>query len=63
MKITRNELEIILRKHKLWLIDNSDGQRADLRDADLLGADLRWADLRWADLQGHDRPGYWSKAG
>ena len=54
MKITRNELEIILRKHKLWLIDNSDGQRADLRDADLLGADLRWADLRWADLQGAD---------
>lgn len=53
-KITRNELEIILRKHKLWLIDYSDGQRADLRDADLLGADLRWADLRWADLQGAD---------
>lgn len=53
-KITRNELEIILRKHKLWLIDHSDGQRADLRDADLLGADLRWADLRWADLQGAD---------
>lgn len=53
-KITRNELEIILRKHKLWLVDHSDGQRADLRDTDLLGADLRWADLRWASLQGAD---------
>lgn len=52
--ITRNELEIILRKHKLWLVDHSDGQRADLREAYLLGADLRWADLRWADLQGAD---------
>lgn len=51
-KITRNELEIILRNHKLWLVDHSDGQRADLRNTDLLGADLRWADLRWADLQG-----------
>ena len=50
-KITRNELEIILRKHKLWLIDHSDGQRADLRDADLLGADLRMANLWGADLR------------
>lgn len=50
--ITRNELEIILRNHKLWLVDHSDSQRADLRNTDLLGADLRWADLRWADLQG-----------
>lgn len=50
-KITRNELEIILRKHKLWLIDHSDGQRADLREAYLLGADLRWADLQGANLQ------------
>ena len=53
--MTAEKLQEILRKHKLWLEDDPDGERADLseanmRGADLSGADLRWADLRWADL-------------
>ena len=56
-KITRNELDVFLRKHKLWLIDDPEGQRADLRGANLWGADLRRADLRGADLQRADLRG------
>ena len=53
-KITQEELEVFLRKHKLWLVDDPEGKRANLRGADLCGADLREADLRWADLCGAD---------
>ena len=49
------ELKEILRLHKLWLKDKSDGCRANLShanlsDANLIGANLRGADLRGADL-------------
>ena len=57
---TKQELDEILRLHKLWLEDNKEGVRADLRWADLRWADLSSAnlsradlsraDLRWADL-------------
>ena len=53
-KITREELEQFLRKHKLWLENKKDGEKADLREADLSGADLRLADLSGADLRGAD---------
>lgn len=53
-KITRDELDVFLRKHKLWLINDPKGERADLRYADLRYADLRGADLRCADLSGAD---------
>ena len=53
-KITREELDVFLRKHKLWLANEPGGERADLREADLYGADLREADLREADLRGAD---------
>ena len=39
-KITKEELEVFLRKHKLWLEDDPEGERADLTRADLTGADL-----------------------
>ena len=45
-KITREELDAFLRKHKLWLADDPEGERADLSGADLSGADLYGADLR-----------------
>ena len=53
------ELDLILEKHKKWLNDENDGERAnlrgaDLQDADLRGADLRYANLRYADLRGAD---------
>ncbi|MBR2132045.1 MAG: pentapeptide repeat-containing protein [Oscillospiraceae bacterium] len=56
-KITKEELEQFLRKHKLWLDDDPEGERAnlseaDLREADLSGANLSEADLREADLSG-----------
>ncbi len=53
-KITKEELEVFLRKHKLWLEDKEEGERADLSGADLREADLRGADLREADLSGAD---------
>ena len=44
-KITKEELEQFLRKHKLWLDDKPEGERANL-----IGANLREADLRETDL-------------
>ena len=52
--ITREELEVFLRKHKLWLNDEDGGERADLSWADLSRADLSWANLSWADLSRAD---------
>ena len=64
-KIDEAELNKILSNHKLWLMDEPNGIRAnlsgvdleyanldgaDLRDANLSGADLRGADLRGANL-------------
>lgn len=39
-RITKDELEVFLRKHKLWLLDDPEGERADLTGANLYGADL-----------------------
>ena len=70
--ITKEELEQILRKHKLWLADEEGGERADLTGAyltranltraDLTGAnltraDLTGANLKWADLTRADLTG------
>ena len=32
-KITKEELEVFLRKHELWLMDEPGGERANLRGA------------------------------
>ena len=58
-KIDEAELNKILSNHKLWLMDESNGIRADLSGvdleyADLRGADLGHANLRDADLRGAD---------
>jgi hypothetical protein len=53
-KITQDELEVFLRKHKLWLDGDPDGVRADLRGANLSEADLSEANLSEADLRGAD---------
>ena len=47
---TKQELDEILRLHKLWLEDNKEGVRADLRSADLSRADLSLAYLSRVDL-------------
>ena len=49
-KITKNELDKILRKHKLWLMNDPEGEMANLYWADLSEADLSEADLSGADL-------------
>ena len=49
-KITKEELKVFLRKHKLWLANDKAGERADLSGADLREANLRRANLSGADL-------------
>ena len=50
--LTKGEISEIVREHALWLMDDSDGERANLRNADLHDANLQLANLRNADLQG-----------
>ena len=57
MEITKEQLDDILRKHALWINNESGGERANLRganlsEANLRGANLSEADLREADLRG-----------
>jgi hypothetical protein len=47
----QEELNEILRLHKLWLEGKDGGAKADLKGADLKGADLKGADLECADLK------------
>ena len=56
-KITREELDAFLRKHKLWLAADPNGECADLKGANLEGADLKWADLKGANLGGANLEG------
>ena len=51
-KIAQAELEVFLWKHKLWLMDDPEGERADLTGANLTRANLYGADLYGADLYG-----------
>ena len=41
-KITKDELKVILRRHRMWMDDDADGERADLRNANLRNADLNY---------------------
>ena len=52
--MNKEQLNDILEKHKKWLEDEEDGERADLSDADLSGADLSHTDLSHTDLIGTD---------
>ena len=47
---TEAELTEILKLHRMWLSDEENGKRANLRYANLRGADLGDANLRGADL-------------
>ena len=55
--ITKKELDSILNEHKMWLRNDPEGERADLRGADLTGAYFREADLKGADLRGANLTG------
>ena len=62
--MTLEKLKEILEKHRLWVIGDSKGSKANLSKANLSGAnlsganlsgaDLRWADLSRANLSGAD---------
>ena len=53
----KEELEEVLRLHKMWLNEEEGGKKANLIGADLRGANLRGADLRGANLIGADLRG------
>ena len=53
-KINETELNEIISNHKLWLMDESNGIRADLSGVDLEYANFYGDDLRYADLSGAD---------
>jgi hypothetical protein len=44
-------LNKIVRKHELWLSNETGGKRANLRNANLCDVDLRYVDLRSANLR------------
>ena len=52
--MTQSELNEILEKHRKWLNDEEDGEKATLSGADLRQADLSEANLRQADLSEAD---------
>ena len=56
-KIDEAELNKILSNHKLWLMDESNGIRANLSGVDLEYANLDGADLGGANLSGADLGG------
>ena len=56
-RMEKEDLNKILEEHKLWLEDNTKGERADLSFADLSRADLTDANLTGADLTGADLTG------
>ena len=49
---SEEELNEIIQKHKLWLVGDKGGVRANLRGANLRYANLRYANLGCANLQG-----------
>ena len=49
--IIAKELNKILEKHKKWLNNEENGERADLSGVNLRGVDLRYVKLQCADLQ------------
>ncbi len=55
--MTQSELNEILEKHRKWLNDEEDGEKANLRGANLRQANLSVADLSGADLRGADLRG------
>lgn len=50
--MTEIELQEIIKKHALWILDEEGGERANLSDANLRGAYLRDAYLSDANLRG-----------
>ena len=49
--MNKKQLDEILAQHKIWLNNNDEGEKANLRVADLQEANLRGADLQRANLQ------------
>ena len=56
-KIKKEELEVFLRKHKVWLKNEEGGERANLSMANLSRANLSGANLSGANLSGANLSG------
>ena len=54
MTMTQTELKEIVRLHKLWLLGDKEGKKANLSSADMSFADMSFADLRCANLSSAD---------
>jgi len=52
--MSKMDIREILKRHRLWLDDTDQGERADIRGADIRGADIRGANLEGAYLEGAD---------
>lgn len=52
--MTKQDLDIILEKHRLWLNGEKNGERADLSGADLRGIDLYDTNLYFINFSGAD---------
>lgn len=50
--LSKEELDLIIEKHKMWLNNESDGECADLSWTDLSDYDLVECDLRYANMRG-----------
>ena len=57
MTITKERLDNILKKHTLWVENESGGKRANLSGANLRGANLSGANLSGANLRGANLSG------
>ena len=55
--MTQQELNDILRKHKLWLEDKEGGERADMQCANMRDADMQCADMQRANMWGANMRG------
>ena len=56
-KLSGEQLCEVLKKHRMWLAGEEEGEKAYLRGADLRGANLRGADLGETNLRGADLRG------
>ena len=47
--MSTNDLKTILERHRMWLKNEEEGERAHLREADLRGSNLREEEMEMLD--------------
>ena len=56
-RITQEELNAIIEKHRKWLNHEKDGERANLEGANMSGANMSGADMSYANMRNADMHG------